>query len=318
MPLISVIMSVYNEREEWLRAAIESILNQTYSHLEFIILLDAPDNTALERVIREYAAADRRIVFLKNDVNHGLVWSLNRGLEAASGEYIARMDADDISLADRLETQLRALREGIADFAGSRLAYMDEDGLRCETAPHPSLSPAQIRSALRHLNVVPHPSWFTRAEVFRQVGAYHEIPAAEDYEWLCRAASMGIRLHTVDGVLLHYRTRAQGISRANEYRQPLSSYAIQREYRRALRTGRPMRPDAILRRIRRIDERCGEEGLPSVQRLWREGWSRLHRLRLLSGLWMLCRAAFTYPPILSSVFSQRYFRRLCAGNGTAE
>ncbi len=250
-------------------------------------------------------------------MNHGLVWSLNRGLEAASGEYIARMDADDIAAPDRFETQLRALRETDADFVGSRFDYIDEDSRVLETAPHPALSPAQIRSALRHLNVVPHPSWFTRAEVFRRVGPYHDIPAAEDYEWLCRAAGMGLRLRTVDSVLLRYRTRSQSVSRSNECRQAMSTHAVRLEYRRSLRTGKPMRESAVLDRIRRLSEQFGEAGYADSQRLWKEGWSSIHRGRLFSGARSLCRAVIAYPPILSMVCSRRFFLRLCAENRPA-
>ena len=309
-PLISVIMSVYNEREEWLRLAIESILDQTYPNLEFIILLDAPDNALLEGVILEYAAADSRVKFLKNDVNHGLVWSLNRGLEAASGEYIARMDADDIAAPDRFETQLRALRETDADFVGSRFDYIDEDSAYLFTARHPAFGPAQLRRALRYNNVVTHPAWFTRAEVFRRVGPYHDIPAAEDYEWLCRAASMGLRLRNIEKISLHIRLRNSGISLTNQYRQPLSAYAVQREYRRSLRTGTPMRTDAVLHRIQKIDRRYGEAGFHRAHRLWKEGWSRIHRIRLFSGVWTLCRAMNSYPPLLNEVIDYRLFLRL--------
>ena len=104
--MISVIMSTYKEDEELLRESIESILNQTYKDIEFIIILDYPDNEIHQKVICEYASKDKRVHFYINQKNLGLTKSLNRGISLCTGDYIARMDADDISLSDRLEKQL--------------------------------------------------------------------------------------------------------------------------------------------------------------------------------------------------------------------
>ena len=106
---ISVVMSAYNEPERFLRESIESILNQTYRDFEFIIIQDKPDNEAIERVVNEYAAKDDRIRFYKNEKNIGLAMSLNRGIELARYDIIARMDADDIALPELLEKDLAYL-----------------------------------------------------------------------------------------------------------------------------------------------------------------------------------------------------------------
>ena len=105
MPLISVIMSVYNEPESILRAAVESILKQTFRDFEFIIVMDSPENETNKSVLAEYAKADDRLNLLFNEKNEGLTFSLNRALQYAKGMYIARMDADDVSLPLRLELQ---------------------------------------------------------------------------------------------------------------------------------------------------------------------------------------------------------------------
>ncbi len=102
MPKVSVIMPVYNG-EKYLREAIESILNQTFTDFEFIIINDASKDST-EEIIMSYA--DDRIVYLKNEQNLGVAGTLNRGLEAARGEYIARIDADDIAMPERFEKQV--------------------------------------------------------------------------------------------------------------------------------------------------------------------------------------------------------------------
>ena len=108
---ISVIMSTYKENIDDLKMSIESILNQTYKMFEFIIILDNPNNHIHEEIIKEYSKIDKRIKFYKNDKNIGLAMSLNKGISLAQYEYIARMDADDISLSNRFDKQVKFLQE---------------------------------------------------------------------------------------------------------------------------------------------------------------------------------------------------------------
>ena len=99
---ISIIMPAYNA-EKYIREAIESILNQTYTDFEFIIINDGSTDKTKE-IIKSYS--DPRIVYMENEENSGIVVTLNKGLKCAQGEYIARMDSDDISLPDRFEKQI--------------------------------------------------------------------------------------------------------------------------------------------------------------------------------------------------------------------
>lgn len=105
-PKISVIMPVYNTKEEYLREAIESILNQTFTNFEFIILNDGSTDENVEKVIKSYA--DKRIKYLYKE-NTGIADTLNFGLSQVKGEYVARMDSDDISLPERFKRQVEFL-----------------------------------------------------------------------------------------------------------------------------------------------------------------------------------------------------------------
>ena len=108
-PRISVMMPAYNS-EKYIGEAIESILNQTFTDFEFIIVNDgSTDNTA--KIIKEYADKDKRIKFINHSENKGFIGCLNECLGVASGEYIAKMDSDDISLPERLEKQVKYLNE---------------------------------------------------------------------------------------------------------------------------------------------------------------------------------------------------------------
>lgn len=105
-PLISVIMAVYNEPPEWIRAAVDSVLAQTCSDFEFLIINDNPTRGENRRLLEEYGGKDSRIKHVANAENMGLTKSLNRGLDMAKGKYIARMDADDITVPYRFSKQL--------------------------------------------------------------------------------------------------------------------------------------------------------------------------------------------------------------------
>ena len=127
-PKISVVMSVYNGTP-YLRECIESILNQTCKDFEFIIIDDgSSDNTW--KILTEYANQNQQIKLFKNEENIGLTKSLNKGLKLAGGEYIARQDADDVSLPDRFELQTRFLDAHLEVGAlGSSAEVIDEQGM---------------------------------------------------------------------------------------------------------------------------------------------------------------------------------------------
>ena len=126
-PEISVVMSVYND-EKFLKESIESILTQTYENFEFIICNDCSTDNS-EKTIIEYAKKDSRIIYIKNDKNRGLSYSLNKCIKIAKGKYICRMDSDDISLHDRLEKQYYFLeRHQIYDVLSGQAELIDSFG----------------------------------------------------------------------------------------------------------------------------------------------------------------------------------------------
>ena len=109
MPQVSVVMSVFNG-EAHLEQAIESVLNQRFRDFEFIILDDGSTDGSLE-ILKQMAQRDNRIHLVQNHMNLGLIASLNKGIRLSKGKYIARQDADDISLPERLACQVKFLNE---------------------------------------------------------------------------------------------------------------------------------------------------------------------------------------------------------------
>lgn len=237
MPVISVIMSVYNETEIWLREAIKSILNQTYRDFEFIIILDNPSNMQLENIILEYAEADKRIVFLKNEENIGLVKSLNRALKISKGEYIARMDADDISENNRLELQYHYIEENNLDLIGCKVSLIDENSNNISKNFIVPVNRKNMKLYFKHRNVIVHPSFFFRSSILRDKGiiGYRDVPYAEDYDFVCRAISGGCSVANTDKFLLKYRIRTTSVCKQNTLNQMKSYLYVKKLYRERLR-----------------------------------------------------------------------------------
>ena len=126
--LVSVVMSVYNEPVDYVTKAIESILNQTWENIEFIIVMDNPSNAELGELIKSYGAQYNNIFIMENEKNMGLPYSLNRAISKASGKYIARMDADDISFPERIEEEVLFLKKNNYDMVASNRIDIDEEG----------------------------------------------------------------------------------------------------------------------------------------------------------------------------------------------
>lgn len=124
--MISIIMSAYNEKEEEIRAALDSMLNQTFKKFELILVVDNPSNKMIIKVAHEYKEKDNRLVIILNEKNLGLASSLNKAISIAKFPVIARMDADDYSYTNRLEVELSAIKRG-ADMVCSKFRVVDGD-----------------------------------------------------------------------------------------------------------------------------------------------------------------------------------------------
>ena len=104
-PLVSVIMATFNEQERFIKESIDSILGQTYQNLELLIADDSTNNDTI-RVIDDFARRDNRVKVIRKESRMGFVKALNIALKEAKGEYIARMDGDDVALPDRFKKQI--------------------------------------------------------------------------------------------------------------------------------------------------------------------------------------------------------------------
>ncbi|HEX8323968.1 MAG TPA: glycosyltransferase [Tepidisphaeraceae bacterium] len=203
-PLISVIMSVYNG-QEYLAEAMDSVLNQTFSDFEFVIIDDGSTDRSVA-MLEAYAKKDSRIVFKARE-NRGLPATLNEGARMARGEYLARMDPDDVCRPERFAVQLAFMREH-PDVAcvGSRVTLIDPYGVPYNDSDHP-LTHEEIDAMLTAGNgwAIVHPSAFMRKAALEKAGWYNEkYRTSQDFELWLRMAEIG-RLANVPQHLVMYR-----------------------------------------------------------------------------------------------------------------
>lgn len=226
----SVIMATYKESIECLKQSIESIINQTYNDFEFIIILDNPDNKEHIAFINDYACKDERIKFYINDKNMGLTNTLNRGLELAEGKYICRMDADDISELYRMEHQKKYLEENDFDLIGGISQMIDEDGNTIYSIKKVPTDFKKIKKCIKYNQVISHPTWFGKKEVFDKLNGYRNMPLCEDYDFTLRAILQGFKISNVNECVLKYRMTKDSISRSNLFEQYLFARYITKQY----------------------------------------------------------------------------------------
>ncbi len=211
MPKISVVMSVYNG-EKYLKEAVESILNQSLKDFEFIIIDDGSTDKSLS-IIKEFQNKDGIIKVISRK-NEGLIFSLNEGIKMAQGEYIARMDADDISMLDRLEKQIKFIEDNNLAVCGAWAEAVDDSGNKIKELNYPPVSEKIKTFALLH-NPFIHPSVIFRKDVFEKVGGYKMFfKHIEDYELWTRIV-FKYKTGNIQEELLKYRMHEEQIT--NKY-----------------------------------------------------------------------------------------------------
>lgn len=224
-PEISVLMPVYNA-SAFVGQAIESILEQSYYDFEFLIIDDGSSDGSSD-IIKEYAKKDSRIVNVHKK-NSGLISTLNYGLRIARGKFIARMDADDISLRERLELQASYLRNNPKiGVLGSDIEIMDETGNTIRPATYP-LRGIEISEFIANGSPLAHPAvMFSKCAVL-DVGGYRpSFVHAEDYDLWLRMFEKGFEIENYPQVLLRYRQHENNISHRFRRKQSLVTLAAQ-------------------------------------------------------------------------------------------
>lgn len=227
---VSVLMSVYNENVALANKAIKSILNQSFRDFEFIIIVDNPENTAIIDLIESKRKEDHRIRCYINNINIGLTKSLNKGLQFCTGDYIARMDADDISLHDRLQEQCDFLdKNPNVGLCSTNFSFIDDND---EILTDNVVGDRLHSSWLVLNNPIAHPSVMFRREILKvRQPLYNEnYKYSQDIELWCYLVLHDINIRILQRNLFSYRVSPSQISHSHKKQQSEFSKQVHRDF----------------------------------------------------------------------------------------
>ncbi|MFQ9308286.1 MAG: glycosyltransferase family 2 protein [Paraclostridium sordellii] len=206
---VSIILPIYNA-SKYLNECIDSLISQTYKNIEIIAINDGSTDNSVD-IIKEYMKKDNRIKLYENQKNKKLIYTLNRGLDLADGDYIARMDSDDICTTERIEKQVRFLEDNkeIALCGCKIQAFGNEDWTWGES--YKDIEALNVD--LIFANVVAHPTVMIRGEFAKQMNLKYsnEFIDAEDYELWSRISYEG-KIANLEEILLYYRVSENSIT----------------------------------------------------------------------------------------------------------
>ena len=228
VPKISLIMSVYNG-EDYLAETVESVLCQTFTEWEFIIINDcSTDNTS--KILAEYASKDARVKVHTNETNLRLPSSLNKALSLAEGKYIARMDADDICMPDRLQKQYDFMEANPnVDLSSCRFLTL-KNGVYSSGGCGGKGDSESIKALLLVTNPILHPGIIAKADVIKELGYDKNFTCTEDMELWIRFVLNNKRVEILSEYLMIYRLHDKQITETTLDKQRKEVINVQKNY----------------------------------------------------------------------------------------
>ncbi len=224
MPEISVVMPVYNG-EEYLPEAIESILDQTFGNFEFLIVCEHGSSDACLEIVERYAEKDKRVRPIYNSERLGIAASLNVGLEAATGKYIARMDGDDISGPRRFEAQ-KLFLDAYPDIGVCGTAHTVINSPKW--VEDYVADPEQMACDLLFFIPMRHPTIMLRSQLARVCGYDEDLAGGEEYDYFDKLSQVTKLSNVLDQSLFTYRRTGQNASKLYYERDVLIRRETQR------------------------------------------------------------------------------------------
>ena len=210
-PAITVLLPVHNGAV-FLKKAIDSVLSQTFSNFELLIINDGSTDNS-EEIILSYT--DDRIRCVRNEKNLGLIETLNKGIDLARGHYIARMDADDICVRDRLEMQKDFLDQNRdVSFVATTVTIIDEKDTPTGiwNLDRETVTTDAIRNTMVQKNCISHPSVMGRTTDFKTLRYKTYQKNIEDYDLWLRALNRGLKIAKLSTPLLLYRQHSSSVT----------------------------------------------------------------------------------------------------------
>lgn len=213
-PLVSIIMPVFNA-QNFVDQAIESILGQTYSNFEFIIIDDASTDNSWS-IIKTYAKKDNRIKIFRNKINMGVSFTANKAIKIASGKFLVRMDADDISFSNRIETQLNFLKQNPKIVTvGSQCIVIDDQNKNIGNKTFP-LNPSELKDMIFWAIPIQQPSMMVNLQKLPQNFQWYSnnFSSAEEVDLMFKFLKFG-QIANLPNFLLFYRHLNNSLSHKN-------------------------------------------------------------------------------------------------------
>jgi len=202
--LITVLMTTFNEPVEYIQQSIESVLNQTYANFELLILDDSSNEDAIQAI--DSFKRDNRVSVVRDKQRMGFVNALNKGMKMAKGEYIARMDADDICFNDRFEKQINFMQtHSDVDILGGNMKIIDENGIVVSQRQYPC-SKLSLKFSTIFRSPVAHPTVMFRRSIIEKNMFYDDLfKKAEDLEFWLRLRNNGFKIANMPEYVLYFR-----------------------------------------------------------------------------------------------------------------
>lgn len=228
-PRVTIVIPVYAADPHLFRIALASLLSQTFTDFELLVVED-PSPASVEEIVAE--AGDARVTFHRNVARTSQAAKYNWGLARARGDYLARFDADDIAEPQRLATQLAFLdAHPDVDIVGSDLTLIDGRGERIGVRRYPR-SHDEIVRAMRRFNAIASPTVMFRRAVFETSGGWSEQPVmpVRDYDWISRMIQAGHRVANIAEALVRYRIHRGGVKRKSLRASIRATIAVKRQY----------------------------------------------------------------------------------------
>ena len=224
-PKVSILMSIYNENESEIFKSIDSLVTQTYRNVEIIIIVDNPlEKGKYAEILKPYED-NNRIIVSYNAQNIGLARSMNVAFDLSSGDYIARMDADDVSVHDRIEKQVNIIKEQQADLVCTGYRFIDEMDREIE-GRYLYYSPDNLKKSLLTTNSIHHPTILMKKEMFVKSGGYRDFPSSQDYDLWLRLLELDCKFYMIDEALLFYRIRSDSTTNRKRFEQACTNFYI--------------------------------------------------------------------------------------------
>lgn len=211
LPLVSIILPAYN-CEKYISEAVTSILTQVYDNFELIVINDGSSDRTAEIL---GTITDQRLRVINNPGNQGLIYSLNKGIAESKGEYIARMDADDIATNDRIEKQVHwLLHHPDTSAVGCFIRRIDESGAELPDwkLDRQTYTSTSIKEAMPKENCLAHPTVMVRAAVLRHFGYNAKQKNIEDYDLWLRMLADDLVIEKIPQPLLYYRDHGSSVT----------------------------------------------------------------------------------------------------------